>query len=66
MIRPNSKSEIVLTNKTLGLQLCKRRKAFVLRFLGEKEETSDETLKRLMEVMKSVKTVRKVIIECKE
>jgi len=63
MVHQYDKTEIILTNKTLDSQLCKRRNACDLRFLGEKKETSDETVKRLAEAVKSVKAVRRVIIE---
>jgi len=64
MVHRNPQQEIVLTNETLSLQLCKRRDASVLRFLGREAQTSDETLKILTQVVKPLKKVRKVIIEC--
>jgi len=66
IIHNNNKTERVLTNETLGLQICKRVNASVMKFLGEKEETSDEKLKMLTKVVKSLKAVRKVVIECQE
>jgi len=64
MVHQHPQPEIVLTDETLGVQLCKRRSASVLKFLGEKGEASDETLKMLTQVMKSLKMIRKVSIKC--
>jgi len=57
------KPEIVLTNNTLDLQFLRRKDASVFKFLGKEEETSNGTLKMLMKAAKSLKQIRKVVIE---
>jgi len=64
VIYQNNKPELILTNETLGLQLCKRRDASVLKFSGKSQEISNKTLKKLIKSMKSVRTVHEVVVEC--
>jgi len=67
MVHRIHESVKVLTNETLDLQVCKRTKAFIVKFLGDEEDISDETSNemtyRLMKAVKSLKAMRKVVIE---
>jgi len=64
MTRRNHESKIILDDEYLGLQLCKRRDTPIMNFNGAMGKISNKTLKRLPKAVKSLKTVRKMIIKC--
>jgi len=64
-VHRNVKSEIKLTHDGLVSQLMKRTDALTLKFYANLPDQFDEGLKMLEKAMKSLKKVRKVIIECR-
>jgi len=62
----NEKYEIRMSHYTLGSQSRQRTDGFVLKFIGEKDETSDETMKQLGKVIKSMKKARRIEIQCED
>jgi len=65
-IHRNDQFEIKLTPLNLKSQLAQRKDAFALSFVGNKKEVTDETLRILAKTIKSMKGVRKIVINCNE